>query len=126
MGSYVVPTADMNDVGSLMNHLQEKGAWNDQQVWDAGIEEGGVLFIDSTRTDQECADLYSDWQHVDNWQPPLSPQVRAEAVRIKQSAQRTDAQLDSAFPAGPTRELAYAVRATCRALIYLVERRLED
>jgi hypothetical protein len=63
---------------------------------------------------------------IGQYRESLPLPVRTEASRIKTSANRTDAQLDSAFPAGPQRELAYTMRAVCRALIYLVDNRLAD
>jgi hypothetical protein len=121
MGTYVIPGA---------TSAEEAAAYS---PWPGRIWRevpGGIEVSDPNLSDADLAAAYAGFTPSGadplTYQWPLSPAVRTEAARIKQSAEYTDAQLDAAFAAGAQRELAYTLRSVCRALVWLVDNRLGD
>ena len=113
MGQYVIPNSNSEDVGHLIHHAMDSGQWHAEMVWDGYINPNGVVFSDPLRTDQQCADLYSTWQKVANWQVPLPTYMQEHAPHLKQY-------LNASAPTNA--DSVHAIKDLIRAVYYLNSR----
>lgn len=117
MGQYLIPKADPSpsDVSPCIQVTIDAGVHTDQQVWDWGAE-GGILFTDPDRTDEECAALYAGFVFPTGaYESPLPPAVRTHLQHLRDYRDADPATITNA-------QTVHVVKDLIRAVFLLNER----